>query len=173
MISNGKCLSEVSEKGKVVINRAIDKGYAIGSYKLKQLLIIMQGMMLLKYDAPFFRQNIIALGNTLLTIENLDELDEFLVDSTSFKEKIQEYIILLDRDNHIINEVLDKYGKYDVFELMNQPELQQLIKLCTKEDGSRCLIPNKLIKDIFRDYNFEVIKFNQQSLKKIKVSTRK
>lgn len=168
MISNGKCLSEVSEKGKVVINRAIDKGYEIGTCKLKQLLIIMQGMMLLKYNTPFFRQNIISLGNTLLTIENLDELDEFLVGSISFEEKIQEYIILLDRDNYIINKVLDKYGKYDVFELLNQPELQQLIKFCTKKNKSRCIIPNELIKDIFKDYYSEYPKINQKSLKKIR-----
>ncbi len=49
-----RILCQASEKGKIVVNECLDRGYDIDTLKLEKLLILMHGIMLSAYGDPFF-----------------------------------------------------------------------------------------------------------------------
>lgn len=126
----GCCCCLASEYAKLVINRCIDKGISLSNIKLQKLLIIMQGVMYACYNEPLFKQNITGASYGLALKEvNKDFLADF-----EFKEKYFTYIVPLDKEKKVIDEVLNIYGKLDVFELNNLPVMQQLYKILKNYD---------------------------------------
>lgn len=145
-----KIMCEASEKGVYVVNKCLQKGYKINTIKLEQLLILMHGTMLSLYQKPFFAQNVVARPHALI----IDEVDKnFLAFAIEFKERMTEYISLLQNEEKVMNYIIEKYGNADFFELNNKKELTVLRNLFSKE-GEKVVVPNEAIEKVFDYYNF-------------------
>lgn len=72
-----------------------------------------------------------------------------------------------------MNEIIKKYGNYDVFDIMNDKRLTILNELCYKDDSTN-IIPNKLIEKVFdyyQFYDFDIVKQNESEfIKRVKKS---
>ena len=118
MIYTG-ALCEVCEKGKIVINKCLDKGYAINTAKLEKLLILMQGTMLAKYNKPLFRQDVVAVYVGLVVKELSRQL---LV----YEEKIRRMVELCYTEGHkniVPHELMRElflYYKFNEFDVVRQ-----------------------------------------------------
>lgn len=141
-------LCVASEKGKIIVNRCLNKGFHINTLKLEKLLIIIHGCTLARYNRPFFPENIVTTQYGLM-IPQVDE--DFSIHSLEFNEQLEELIFLLDAEEEVINYVVNKYGNCDAFELDEMNELQAL-KDIGFTAGRTNIIPNTLIKGVF-DYN--------------------
>lgn len=156
---------EASEKGKIVINKCLDNNIEINTIKLEKLLILMHGKMLSMYKKPFFNEDVIATSHGL-KIKEVDR--DFIRYAVKCNEKIVEYICLLDSETEVMNLVLEKYGKYDVFELNEKKELQVLNKLIYDEKTQN-VISNELIERVFDYYQFydlDIVKKSEESFQK-------
>ncbi|MFQ6724517.1 MAG: hypothetical protein ACLRFE_04230, partial [Clostridia bacterium] len=112
--ANEMVLCEASEKGKVVVNKCLNRGYHINTLKLEKLLIIIHGLMLVHHNKPFFKNSIIPTKNGL----RIPEVDnDFIINAISFDKKFDEQIAFLDREWEITEYVIKKYGKMNTFEL--------------------------------------------------------
>ena len=140
-----KIYSEATEKSKIIVNKCLEQGYDIGAAKADKLLILTHGIMLSKYQKPLFNQNVVAEKCGLIVREVEKELLslELEQDNNMFKfyEKLPQYICLLEREEEIMNEIIKKYGNYDVFDIMNDKRLAILNELCYKDDLAN-IIPN-------------------------------
>ena len=162
---NRKIMCEASEKGVYVVNKCLEKGYQISEIKLEQLLILMHGTMLSLYQRPFFRQNVVAIPQTLM-IEEVDK--NFLVFTKEFKERIPERICLLQDEEKVMNHIIEKYGNIDFFELNNRKSLTVLRNIFSKE-GEKVIVPNEAIEKVFDYYNFyglDCVKKQEESYQK-------
>lgn len=160
-----RILCEASEKGKIIVNRCLDLGYDINTYKLEKLLIMIHGIMLSKYQKPFFRQSVVATKYGSIIKEVEKELFSY---AFGFKDRMCEYICLLENEEKLINEIVQKYGNLDAFELNEFKQLKLLNDLCYKE-GTLNTIPNKLIEKVFDYYTFyemECVSQKEDSFKK-------
>ena len=90
---------EICEKGKIVINRCLEKGYSIEPLKLQQLLILMHGVSLAKFNKSFFEEPVLAT-NYGLVLEWIEE---------EFGEYPQ-YVV---EDLHLVNELERLWNKGD------------------------------------------------------------
>lgn len=147
-MKNIGCCCQASEYAKLVINSCIDKKISLSNIKLQKLLIIMQGVMYASYDKPLFKQSITGASYGLALKEvNNDFLGDF-----EFKEKYFTYIVPLNREEKVIDEVLNIYGKLDVFELNKIPVMQKLYKTLKNYDFN---VPSTLeqwiCKCVFKD----------------------
>ena len=164
-----RIMCDASEKGVYVVNRCLEKGLKINTIKLEQLLIIINGTMLSLTETPFFSQNVTAHKHALL-IKEVDE--DFISSAIRFKEKKEEYIVLLDSEQKIIDSVIDKYGALDFFELRRQKTLRCLREICynaDKENDAPNIVPNDLIKKVFdyyAFYDFDIVKEKEDSFQK-------
>jgi len=153
-----KILCEASEKGVVVVNECLNRGLEINAIKLEQLLILMHGRMLSLYNKPFFSQEVVARTHALM-IDKVDK--DFRIYAMGFKEKLEEYICLLEKEEEVMNYIIEKYGNLDFFELKELPVLKNLKDLFSKEDQSN-ILPNIKIEKMFKfvmsdKQNFEVL----------------
>lgn len=165
-------LCGASEKGKIVVNRCLDKGYYINTWKLEKLLIIIHGIMLSKYGKPFFTEKITAEEHGLM-IPQVDS--DFIINAIAFKEKVIEYISLLEKEEETLNYVVDTYGKLDAFEIENQrKEFKVLKDICSNQNIDTMNKPNKEIPnalietvfDYYKFYDFNIVKQNESSFQK-------
>ena len=143
-----KIMDEASEKGVIVANKCIEKGIQLSAIKLELLLILMHGRMLSKYQKPFFRQNVVA-GKQVLMIKEVDR--NFILNK--FDERMQEYLVLLLKEEEVMNDIIEVYGSLDFFEMIKRKDLTFLRELCYKE-GELNIVPNELIEKVFDYYNF-------------------
>jgi len=139
-----RILCEASEKGAIVVNKCLNRGFEINTIKLEQLLILMHGRMLSLYNKPFFSQEVVARTHALM-IDKVDK--DFRIYAMEFKEKLEEYICLLEKEE-VMNYIIEKYGNLDFFELKELPVLKNLKDLFSKEDQSN-IIPNLKIEKMF------------------------
>ena len=168
-----KALCEVCEKGKIVINKCLDKGYSINTAKLEKLLILMQGTMLEKYNKPLFRQDVVAVDAGLVVKKLSQQLllyEEKI--GEGFAEKIGIYIAILQTEEHVMDEIIDKYGMLDFFELNSDKKIRKISELCYTE-GYKNIVPQELMRKVFLYYKFnefDVVRQNfenyQKTLKK-------
>ena len=153
MIYTG-ALCEVCEKGKIVINKCLDKGYAINTEKLEKLLILMQGTMLAKYNKPLFRQDVVAVDVGLVVKELSRQLlvyEEKI--GKGFTENFGIYIALLQIEEQVMDEIIDKYGMLDFFELNSEEKIKRMVELCYTE-GHKNIVPHELMRELFFYYKF-------------------
>lgn len=167
-MENRKILCGASEKAILVVNKCLDKNIPINTMKLEQLLIIIHGIMLSKYNTPFFKENVVAFQHALL-IREVDA--DFRINAMNFKEKIEEFICLLDAEEQTVDEVITNYGKNDAFDLMAKKELKLLKEICRFEgiEGACNVVPNELIEKVFDYYKFYdvgIVKENETSFQK-------
>ena len=140
-----RILCEASEKGVIVVNECLNRGIQINTIKLEQLLILMHGRMLSLYNKSFFSQEVVARTHALM-IDNVDK--DFRIYAIEFKEKLPEYICLLEKEEEVMNYIIERYGNLDFFELKELPVLKKLKDLFSKEDQSN-IIPNVKIEKMF------------------------
>lgn len=145
-----RILCEAGEKGKIVVNKCLDHGIEISTYKLIKLLIMMHGIMLSRYQKPFFSQNVVATQYGP-TIKEIDK--ELVFYALGFKERMCEYICLLENEEKVMDEVIEKYGTVDAFELNERKEFKLINEFCY-EEGTLNIIPNELIENVFDYYKF-------------------
>ena len=113
-----KIMDEASEKGVIVANKCMEKGIQLSAIKLELLLILMHGRMLSKYQKPFFRQNVVA-GKQVLMIKEVDR--NFILNK--FNERMQEYLVLLLKEEEVMNDIIEVYGRLDFFEMIKRKDL--------------------------------------------------
>ena len=143
-----KILCGASEKGKIVVNRCLDRGYFINTLKLERLLILMQGTMLETYQKPLFLQHIIVQPHGLI-IPDVDR--ELILYSVEFKERFVEHISLSEQEEKVVNNIIENYGSYGIVELNEEPALKILKGLCYNAHSMN-MVPRELIKKVFTDY---------------------
>ena len=140
-----KFLCEASEKGAIVVNKCLNRRFEINTIKLEQLLILMHGRMLSLYNKPFFSQEVVARTHALM----IDKVDnDFRIYIMGFEEKLKEFICLLEKEEEVMNYIIEKYGDLDFFELKELPVLKILKDKFSKEDQNN-IIPNVKIQKIF------------------------
>lgn len=116
-------LCEASEKGAIIVNECLKRGLQINTMKLEQLLILMHARMLTLYKKPFFKQQVIVREHALM----IDEVDEdFRIYAFEFKEVMEEYICLLEKEEEVMNYIIDNYGELDFFDLRDSYVLKKL-----------------------------------------------
>lgn len=141
---------ELYEKGKIIINNCLEKGYSIEPLKLQQLLILMHGVSLARYNKPFFESAVLVTKNGLI----LEEIEETFGDySLGFVERFQECTPLSVTEQAIIDSIISEFGIYDFASLRKMYMLNVLEKDCF-QDSKKTIIPNEFIKEVFLDYGF-------------------
>ena len=143
-----RILCGASEKGKIVVNKCLDKGIKITTLKLEQLLILMQGTCLAKYNEFLFYENIILTPEGL-KIEEVDK--DFISFAAGFKEKLQEYHSLLDYQNAIIDDIISVYGEKSTLELSEVGPLHDLANY--KDYG---IIQTFEIMKVFKNWGYQM-----------------
>lgn len=138
-------MCKASELGKIVINKCIDREYNISTPKIQKLLVVMQGKYLVKYQKPLFDENIMAWSCGVAIREINDDFKHFKGNIT---EKLQAYIILLDSEEYVIDEVLDEFGKEDSMTINSDYRLQRLLDKYYQE-GKYNIIPKEEIRKVF------------------------
>lgn len=144
-----KILCEASEKGIIVANECLNRGIEINTIKLQQLLILMHGRMLSLYNKPFFSQEVVARPQALM-IDKVNK--DLMVYAMEFKELIEEYYILLEKEEAVMMEVIDAYGNLNFFDLKELPALKTLQDNFIKKN-QESIISNEAIQKTFNFYN--------------------
>lgn len=149
-MANEKILCGASEKGKIVVNRCLEKGFFINTLKLQKLLILIHGSMLETYQLPFFSQRVIAKPQGLIIPEVDRELIRYTVE---FKEKFLEQVSLLEQEEKIVSDIIENFGNYDIARLNEVTVLKVLKGLCYNGYSTNN-VPRELIKEVFTDHKF-------------------
>lgn len=150
-MSHKKILCEASEKGKIVVNKCLDLGYKIEPLKLEQLLILIHGMMLAKYNEPFFKQEIISTEYGLV-IREIER--DFLEYDSGFEEKLQDYILLSDNEEKTVEYIIKRFGVYN-HKLLKDVIILNLLNEISCKEGTSNIIPNQFIREVFLAYNYD------------------
>lgn len=157
-----KVMCEVSEKAVCVVNKCLDKNIYINTSKLHQLMIIIHGTMLSKYQKTFFKEDVYAT-DIRLVIKELE--NDCLNKKILFEERIEEYICLLQNENEIIDIIIEKYADKDFLEIGREKVLSQLREFCYDEENKTIgLVPNELIEKTFDYYGFSSSIIKQKKL---------
>ena len=140
-------MCKASEVSKVVINKCLSRGLSLTAPKLQKLLVVMQGTCLAEYDKEMFKEEVLAWSCGVAIKEVYSDFKDY-----NFKEseKLQAYVVLLDYEDIIIDEVLDKFGDKDAITINADYRLSKLVKMFY-EEGKSNIIPKNIIKDIFAD----------------------
>ena len=101
--------------------------------------------MLSLYNKPFFSQDVVARPHALM-IDKVDK--DFRIYAMGFKEKLEEFICLLEKAEEVVNYIIEKYGNLDFFELTELHVLKNMKDLLSKEEQSN-IIPNEKIEKMF------------------------
>lgn len=117
-------MCKAAEVGKVIINRCLDRRLFIDAQKLQKLLVLMQVEVIKETGIPLFKEDV-RIWDCGVAIKEVD--DEFRGMGASFTEKQIEYINLLDKEDEIIDLVLDQYGTQNALEL-NQLPINQIVR---------------------------------------------
>lgn len=140
-------MCKASELSKIIINKCIDRGLSINAPKLQKLLVLMQGQCLVKYEKELFKEEIVAWSCGVAIKEVNSEFKNYNPDVDG---KQQAYLILLDYEEDIIDDILDKFGNYDAITISSDPRLHKLVDMFFEKDKSN-IIPKNIIKDVFTD----------------------
>ena len=143
-------LCEASEKAKVIVNKCLEKGYNIDISQLEQLLVLIQGSTLARYNRTFFNQSIIATEDGLIIREIERDFSGYAL---CFERSLEENMILLEHENDIADSIIERFGVYSANSLKGSIILNLLVKTCY-QNGTPTIVPNEFIKDVFIDYGF-------------------
>ena len=143
-------LCEASEKAKVIVNKCLEKGYNIDISKLEQLLVLIQGATLARHNRNFFNQSIIATEDGLMIREVERDFSSY---AFCFEEPLEENIILLENEQVIADNIVERFGIYSANSLKGAIILNLLAKTCY-QSGIPTIVPTEFIKDVFVTYGF-------------------
>lgn len=132
MQRGSRIMCKAAEVGKIVINKCIDMGLDINSQKLQKLLVLMQIECIKTSGQPLFKQDVLV-WTCGVVIKEVNE--EFSWLGGNFVSKQEEYIILLDREEESVNEILNQYGNLDAIELNSLPINQKVISMGIKHEN--------------------------------------
>ena len=142
-------MCKACEIGKVVVNRCLKKGLKIDTAKLQKLLVLMQGFFLARYNDTLFPEDVI-MWPCGVAIKEVDS--QFRSFSMGFKEDLPSYIAVLEREDEIIEFVIENYGQKDVFELRKDPKLSALV-INYDESKKNEIINLDTIRKVFVTYD--------------------
>ena len=140
-------MCKASEVSKVIINKCLSRGFSLTAPKLQKLLVVMQGKCLSEHDKELFKEEVLAWSCGVAVKEVNSDFKNY-----DFKNSkgLQAYVVLLDYEDKIIDEVLDKFGDKDAITISADYRLSKLVKMFY-EEGKSNIIPKNIIKDIFAD----------------------
>lgn len=110
--------------GRRVVNKCLEKGCDISTLKLEKLLIVMQGVTLAGTGKPMFQEAIVPSKTGGLKIMEVDE--EFLANAAGFDEKVDEWIVLLEGQESVVDSVLNKCGALNAWDISEKYGLNKL-----------------------------------------------
>lgn len=147
-LDDDRLLCLVSEKGKIIVNKCINKGYSINTQKLEKLLVIAHGMMMSKYERNLFNEDVVftICGPMIMEVDR-----DFIQYGIEFNGIFKENILLLEKEDEIIEEVIDKFGMLDALEL-NELEVLSSLNSFYNENSNVNIIPTPIIKGTFDYY---------------------
>lgn len=146
MVNNGiLCLA--SEKAKIVVNKCLDKGIDINTFKLEELLIFIHTATLVKLNRPFFNQNVIATEQGLIIKEIEEDFKPYVI---KFKDKFTEYISLLDDEEEIVNDVIERYRNLKTIGIDIKDKFELLNKMYYQNSDSN-IVTNEMIQGEFAE----------------------
>lgn len=139
---------EASEVGKRVVNECLQRGYKIDVMKLEELLILIQGEYLSLYDKPMFNQEVYCYKDPVgVAIREVDR--DFRKCALVLNQPIKEYRAFLEIEEIVIDDILNKYGTWDLFALKECAFIKKLFCLSTRDN----IIPKQRVKEIFNMVN--------------------
>lgn len=142
-------MCKACELGKVVVNRCRQKEYRIDTAKLQKLLVLMQGVFLSRYNETLFPENVI-MWPCGVAIKEVDT--QFRSFSMGFNEDLPSFIAVLEKENEVIDYVIEKYGMLDVFELKKDPRLSALV-INYDDSKKNTIIEIETIRKVFVNYD--------------------
>ena len=160
-----KQLCEVSEIAKIIINKCLDKGYNLDFIKLHQLLTLIQGTMLARYDRTFFPQDIYNLETPII----IEVHKDILTYDINLERNNLEYTMSVEEES-VVEEILERFGIYNCNTLKTTFVLNVLDKIRT---GKETVIPNEYLKMVFVEFGFKVTKGNQPIVDNVKETNGK
>ena len=130
LIPELKCM--VSEIGKIVANKCLDKNILLNTLKLEKLLILMQVEYIRETSKAFFQETIIVPNqyNTIIKEVEKDFLPYHIrMNSIKNDTRFCEYINLLMKQEQVVDSIINIYGDLDAFELEKTPDIQLIHKI--------------------------------------------
>lgn len=126
-----RIMKKVYEVGKIVVNKCLDKGYFINTQKLQKLMVLMQLACVKKTGKCLFKEDIV-IWTCGVAIKEVDAA--FRQYSTGFTTKMEPFILLLDKENESVDEIIELYGAYSTPELKTLEEMRELCSLGVKAE---------------------------------------
>lgn len=160
-----KKLCKASETAKIITNKCLEKGYNIDFVKLQQLLTLIQGTMLARYNRTFFQEDIYNLATPFILEVHLDILRNNIK-----LERNQTECVFSDEEESVVDEILERFGIYDCNSLKTTFVLNVLDKISTEKET---IIPIEYLKIVFFEFGFNVTKDNKPIIEKSKESNSK
>ncbi len=157
---------KVTEVAKIIINRCTEKGYSIDDVKLQQLLTLIQGTMLAKYNIPFFTQDIYVFESPIIK----EVLYGIITKEINFEVNINNDCVLSSEENLVLDEIINKFGIYDSDILKNLLVLNVINKIKSKNE---ILIPIEYLKIVFEEFGFGITNENKSAINDNKKLDRK
>ena len=148
-MEDNRILHLSSEKGKFIVNDCLDNKLFINTLKLQKMLIIAHGEMLSRYDKPLFKEKVMTSEYGLF-IPEVEK--DFLMYENEFNKKLPIYVSFLEHEEDTMNEIIEEYGSFGPLKLNNVEELQKLKQICYKS-GTKRVVPNDIIKEVFNEKN--------------------
>ena len=103
----GKIMCKAAEIGKIIVNKCLEKKIFINTQKLQKLLVLMNIECVIETGNTLFNEDIV-IWDCGVAIKEVDK--EFKQYILEFTEPLVEYIVLLEQENQIIENVLEMYG---------------------------------------------------------------
>ena len=130
----GKIMCKAGEVAKIVVNKCIDRDFAVNTQKLQKLLVLMQVDCIRRSGKPLFKEDI-RIWDCGVAIKEVD--DEFSDYAEGFSEKQEEFITLLEAEAASVDYILNSYGKLDAFELSQQPDNKKVEALGVVSENTK------------------------------------
>lgn len=161
-----KKLCEASEIAKIIINKCLDKRYDLDFVKLQQLLTLIQGTMLARYNRTFFPQDIYNLETPII----IEVHKDILTQDINLEKTNTEYVFS-DEEELVVDEILKRFAPFTCGLIKNAFVFNVLDKIRTEKET---VIPTEYLKLLFLEFGFGVTeKENKESIANSRKSNSK
>ena len=154
------CMS--TELGKIVANKCLDKNIPLNTLKLEKLLILMQVEYIRKTNKPLFQETILVSNNNTRIKEVEEDFLPYVVsmDMIDDKTRFGGYILLLTKQEEVVESIINRFGNLDAFELEKKSDIQLMHKI-SEELNTQCIQPPLIFYGLGR---FSKINFENQDI---------
>lgn len=142
-----RAMCKACELAKYTINECLDRNLKIDTPKVQKLLVLMQGIHLYRYGKYMFREKVEIWECGVAIREVHKAFKQYIF---GINERQNCYIMLLDDEEEVLNEVLDTFGTMDVFEISQDPRLKKLVERFYVENQA-VEVPNEEIRKAFKE----------------------